>query len=187
MKNMLSSSTQLVDWVPCKHDLYRSPTGWLRVARRGGCSPEPPSLDTPPSTACGQASARQRAGRAGRTGPGKCYRLYTESAYKTEMLASSVPEIQRTNLGNVVLQLKVRRPTQDAVWCPSDPGNECSFTSKFLGVRLDAIGPENSCPKNGKWVTPHNWIDMIRPSWLFRAAQPIRRFRDTFPPPEPLQ
>jgi ATP-dependent RNA helicase DHX8/PRP22 len=29
-----------------------------------------------------QASARQRAGRAGRTGPGKCFRLYTESAYK---------------------------------------------------------------------------------------------------------
>lgn len=54
-----------------------------------------------------QASARQRAGRAGRTGPGKCYRLYTESAYKQEMLSSSVPEIQRTNLGNVVLQLKV--------------------------------------------------------------------------------
>ncbi len=53
-----------------------------------------------------QASARQRAGRAGRTGPGKCYRLFTEEAFKTEMLPSSVPEIQRTNLGNVVLQLK---------------------------------------------------------------------------------
>lgn len=52
------------------------------------------------------ASARQRAGRAGRTGPGKCYRLYTEAAYATEMLPSSIPEIQRTNLGNVVLQLK---------------------------------------------------------------------------------
>lgn len=52
------------------------------------------------------ASARQRAGRAGRTGPGKCYRLYTEAAYATEMAPSSIPEIQRTNLGNVVLQLK---------------------------------------------------------------------------------
>ena len=52
------------------------------------------------------ASARQRAGRAGRTGPGKCYRLYTEAAYATEMTPSSVPELQRTNLGNVVLQLK---------------------------------------------------------------------------------
>ncbi|KAL6969289.1 RNA helicase [Sarracenia purpurea var. burkii] len=53
-----------------------------------------------------RAAADQRAGRAGRTGPGTCYRLYTESAYQNEMLPSPVPEIQRTNLGNVVLLLK---------------------------------------------------------------------------------
>eukprot|EP00933_Yihiella_yeosuensis_P000422 TRINITY_DN10064_c3_g1_i1.p1 TRINITY_DN10064_c3_g1~~TRINITY_DN10064_c3_g1_i1.p1 ORF type:complete len:1136 (+),score=282.77 TRINITY_DN10064_c3_g1_i1:138-3545(+) len=57
-------------------------------------------------TPISQANARQRAGRAGRTGPGKCYRLYTEMAYRNEMLATSVPEIQRTNLENVVLLLK---------------------------------------------------------------------------------
>jgi len=53
-----------------------------------------------------QANARQRAGRAGRTGPGKCYRLYTEAAYTNEMLKTSVPEIQRTNLSMVVILLK---------------------------------------------------------------------------------
>ncbi|XP_027339905.1 pre-mRNA-splicing factor ATP-dependent RNA helicase DEAH7 [Abrus precatorius] len=53
-----------------------------------------------------RAAADQRSGRAGRTGPGTCYRLYTESAYLNEMLPSPVPEIQRTNLGNVVLLLK---------------------------------------------------------------------------------
>ncbi|XP_039136089.1 LOW QUALITY PROTEIN: pre-mRNA-splicing factor ATP-dependent RNA helicase DEAH7-like [Dioscorea cayenensis subsp. rotundata] len=53
-----------------------------------------------------RAAADQRAGRAGRTGPGTCYRLYTESAYQNEMLPNPVPEIQRTNLGNVVLLLK---------------------------------------------------------------------------------
>ncbi|KAJ9167576.1 hypothetical protein P3X46_019198 [Hevea brasiliensis] len=53
-----------------------------------------------------RAAADQRAGRAGRTGPGTCYGLYTESAYLNEMLPSPVPEIQRTNLGNVVLLLK---------------------------------------------------------------------------------
>jgi ATP-dependent RNA helicase DHX8/PRP22 len=53
-----------------------------------------------------QASARQRAGRAGRTGPGKCFRLYTEAAFKNEMLPTSVPEIQRTNLGMTCLTLK---------------------------------------------------------------------------------
>ncbi|XP_059373492.1 pre-mRNA-splicing factor ATP-dependent RNA helicase PRP16-like [Carassius carassius] len=53
-----------------------------------------------------QANANQRAGRAGRTGPGQCYRLYTQSAYKNEMLTTTIPEIQRTNLANVVLLLK---------------------------------------------------------------------------------
>ncbi|XGW13565.1 hypothetical protein V3C99_000129 [Haemonchus contortus] len=53
-----------------------------------------------------QASANQRAGRAGRTGPGQCFRLYTERQFKEEMLVSTVPEIQRTNLSNVVLLLK---------------------------------------------------------------------------------
>lgn len=53
-----------------------------------------------------QAQAKQRAGRAGRTGPGKCYRLYTERAYRDEMLATNVPEIQRTNLASTILSLK---------------------------------------------------------------------------------
>nr|SZF06470.1 pre-mRNA-splicing factor ATP-dependent RNA helicase PRP16-like [Psoroptes ovis] len=53
-----------------------------------------------------QANANQRSGRAGRTGPGCCYRLYTERQYKQEMLTNTVPEIQRTNLANVVLLLK---------------------------------------------------------------------------------
>ena len=45
-------------------------------------------------------------GRAGRTGPGFCYRLYTERQFNDELLSAQVPEIQRTNLGNVVLLLK---------------------------------------------------------------------------------
>lgn len=53
-----------------------------------------------------QAQANQRAGRAGRTGPGKCYRLYTESAYENEMLPNTVPEIQRQNLAHTILMLK---------------------------------------------------------------------------------
>jgi pre-mRNA-splicing factor ATP-dependent RNA helicase DHX38/PRP16 len=53
-----------------------------------------------------QANANQRAGRAGRTGPGYCYRLFTERQYVTELLVNQIPEIQRTNLSNVVLLLK---------------------------------------------------------------------------------
>jgi len=53
-----------------------------------------------------KAAANQRAGRAGRTGPGTCWRLYTEAAFRNEMLSATMPEVQRTNLGNVALLLK---------------------------------------------------------------------------------
>ena len=63
-------------------------------------------LDSLVITPISQASAKQRAGRGGRTGPGKCYRLYTESAYRNEMSPTSVPEIQRVNLGFTTLTMK---------------------------------------------------------------------------------
>lgn len=63
-------------------------------------------MDSLVVTPISQAAAKQRAGRAGRTGPGKTYRLYTERAYRDEMLPTPVPEIQRTNLATTVLQLK---------------------------------------------------------------------------------
>lgn len=53
-----------------------------------------------------RASAKQRAGRAGRTRPGKCFRLYTKEAFDTDLMETTYPEILRSNLGNVVLQLK---------------------------------------------------------------------------------
>ncbi|KAH7159682.1 P-loop containing nucleoside triphosphate hydrolase protein [Dactylonectria estremocensis] len=53
-----------------------------------------------------KASAQQRAGRAGRTKPGKCFRLYTEKAFKKELIEQTYPEILRSNLSNTVLELK---------------------------------------------------------------------------------
>ncbi|PWZ01338.1 P-loop containing nucleoside triphosphate hydrolase protein [Testicularia cyperi] len=53
-----------------------------------------------------RASARQRAGRAGRTAPGKCYRLYTEEYFATEMQETTRPELSRMDLLGPVLTLK---------------------------------------------------------------------------------
>ncbi|KAL1866441.1 hypothetical protein VTK73DRAFT_4698 [Phialemonium thermophilum] len=63
-------------------------------------------MDTLQVTPISQANANQRSGRAGRTGPGQAYRLYTEKAYKDELYIQTIPEIQRTNLSNTVLLLK---------------------------------------------------------------------------------
>ncbi|KAL8892645.1 MAG: hypothetical protein Q9192_005587 [Flavoplaca navasiana] len=57
-------------------------------------------------TPCSRASANQRAGRAGRVGPGKCFRLYTKFAFHNELDENTTPEIQRTNLNSIVLLLK---------------------------------------------------------------------------------
>ncbi|CAK9202260.1 unnamed protein product [Sphagnum troendelagicum] len=53
-----------------------------------------------------KASAHQRAGRAGRTQPGKCFRLYTEKSFQNDLQPQTYPEILRSNLANVVLTLK---------------------------------------------------------------------------------
>ena len=52
-----------------------------------------------------KASAQQRAGRAGRTRPGKCFRLYTEKDFMSELEEQTHPEILRSNLANTVLEL----------------------------------------------------------------------------------
>lgn len=53
-----------------------------------------------------KSQANQRAGRAGRESAGICYRLFTEEAY-CALETTTTPEIQRINIAQVVLQLKV--------------------------------------------------------------------------------
>jgi ATP-dependent RNA helicase DDX35 len=52
-----------------------------------------------------RAAAAQRAGRAGRVRPGLCFRLYTEATF-AELDERPVPELQRSNLAAVLLELK---------------------------------------------------------------------------------
>uniref|UniRef100_A0A915BN31 RNA helicase n=1 Tax=Parascaris univalens TaxID=6257 RepID=A0A915BN31_PARUN len=62
-------------------------------------------LETLMTLPVSQAAANQRAGRAGRLRPGKCYRLYPQSEFD-KMMEATVPEMQRCNLAPVILQLK---------------------------------------------------------------------------------
>lgn len=52
-----------------------------------------------------KASAQQRSGRAGRTQPGKCFRLYTERSFTDELIEQTYPEILRSRMETVVLTL----------------------------------------------------------------------------------
>jgi ATP-dependent RNA helicase DDX35 len=63
------------------------------------------NIETLTPTPISKASATQRAGRAGRTRPGKCYRLYTQPSFQS-LPSTTAPGIQRSNLAPLVLQLK---------------------------------------------------------------------------------
>jgi ATP-dependent RNA helicase DHX29 len=52
-----------------------------------------------------QASAKQRSGRAGRTSPGTCWRLYSKEFYENEMTIETAPEMVRTPLDDLILQI----------------------------------------------------------------------------------
>lgn len=59
-----------------------------------------------------EASMKQRAGRAGRTGPGVCYKMYTEEFCDTSILSHTPPEIVRTPLEELVLQVCLLKEQQ---------------------------------------------------------------------------
>ncbi|GLC37757.1 hypothetical protein PLESTB_001473700 [Pleodorina starrii] len=63
-------------------------------------------MDSLEVVAISRVQATQRAGRAGRTRPGKCFRLYTRNHYDHKMPNVTAPEIQRTSLVGAVLYLK---------------------------------------------------------------------------------
>ncbi|CAI5747035.1 unnamed protein product [Peronospora destructor] len=52
-----------------------------------------------------KASAKQRAGRAGRSRSGKCFRLCTQEHFDTKLAKETIPQMQRTNLATVALYL----------------------------------------------------------------------------------
>lgn len=60
-----------------------------------------------------RAGCRQRRGRAGRTRPGQCFKLFTHYTEDNVMQAQPTPEIQRTPLEALLLQIKSTRPAAD--------------------------------------------------------------------------
>jgi HrpA-like RNA helicase len=63
-------------------------------------------METLKTVPVSKQQANQRSGRAGRTGPGQCYRIYPEVVYEEHLDEEALPEIQRVSISQVVLQLK---------------------------------------------------------------------------------
>ncbi|XP_078150328.1 RNA helicase family protein isoform X1 [Carex rostrata] len=100
-----------------------------------------------------RVQAEQRAGRAGRTRPGKCYRLYPSSIYQEEFLDASVPEIQRSSLAATVLHLKslniqdINILNFDFLDPPSRESLEDALRQLYL---IDAIDDDGQITKMGR-------------------------------------
>lgn len=110
-------------------------------------------MDALQITPISQASSNQRKGRAGRTGVGYCYRLYTELMFANEMLANQIPEIQRTNLGNIVLLLKSLGVT-DLLKFPfmDSPPQANILQSMYQLWVLDALDNTGELTELGKYM-----------------------------------
>lgn len=105
-------------------------------------------------TPISKASARQRAGRAGRTKPGKCYRLYTEATFKNELPDNSIPEILRSNLASVVLTLLVLGVNDIVHFDFMDPPAPETLMRAYEVLNyLGAISEEGEITEEGRFMS----------------------------------
>ncbi|KAH8114655.1 P-loop containing nucleoside triphosphate hydrolase protein [Phellopilus nigrolimitatus] len=91
-------------------------------------------LDSLQTQDVSKSSAMQRAGRAGREGPGECFRLYTESDFMN-LEDAAIPEIQRCSLMSSFLQLKclgLDLQTLDFMDKPDEDSISAAMKSLFL-------------------------------------------------------
>ena len=97
-----------------------------------------------------KASAKQRAGRAGRTGPGHCYRLYSSAVYERDFDDFAEPEILRMPIEGVVLQLKAMNLQHVVNFpFPTPPDRQSLASSEKLLTYLSALLPTGQITPTG--------------------------------------
>ncbi|KAF2611782.1 hypothetical protein F2Q70_00012603 [Brassica cretica] len=127
------------------------------------------SLDV---TQISKVQANQRAGRAGRTRPGKCYRLYPLAVYRDDLLDATIPEIQRTSLAGSVLYLKsLDLPDIDILKfdfldAPSSESLEDALKQLYL---IDAIDENGAITNIGRTMSAESLEDALKQLYLIDA------------------
>lgn len=97
-----------------------------------------------------KASAKQRAGRAGRTGPGHCWKLYSSAVYERDFPEFSEPEILRMPLEGVVLQLKSMNLHNVVNFpFPTPPKQDALVKAEKILSYLTAINPSGQITQCG--------------------------------------
>ena len=100
---------------------------------------------------CSRASANQRAGRAGRVGPGKCFRLYTKWSFDNELQLNPTPEILRADLTQIVLLLLSLGITDLVNFDFMDPPSSNALVKSLeLLYALGALNSSGSLTKTGR-------------------------------------
>ncbi|EOA36036.1 hypothetical protein CARUB_v10008109mg [Capsella rubella] len=98
-----------------------------------------------------QASASQRAGRAGRTGPGHCYRLYSSAVFSNIFEESSPPEITKVPVDGVVLLMKsMNIPKVENFPFPTPPESSAIREAEQCLKALEALDSNGRLTPLGK-------------------------------------
>ncbi|KAF1353096.1 P-loop containing nucleoside triphosphate hydrolase protein [Delphinella strobiligena] len=98
-----------------------------------------------------KASAAQRSGRAGRTGPGHCYRLYSSAVYERDFEEYAIPEILRSPIEGVVLSLKAMDiQTVVNFPFPTPPDRQSLAKAEKLLTYMGAIDSRGKITETGK-------------------------------------
>ncbi|TKR81426.1 hypothetical protein L596_015294 [Steinernema carpocapsae] len=126
---------------------YVIDSGFMRVMKYSSIN-EVENLDT---CTISHEHATQRAGRAGRTQPGICYRLYTEDYYNDKMAKHQVPELLRSNMVGTLLQIKAIGIRNVLNFDFLDPPKHLDMVQAHLELlKLKAIKPDGSLTELGE-------------------------------------
>ncbi len=106
-----------------------------------------------PIEAISRASANQRAGRCGRIGPGVCVRLYSQEDFESRALFTE-PEIKRTNLASVILQMKALRLGEPESFPFVEPPDDRMIADGYDTLaELGAIGEKRELTPVGRMMS----------------------------------